>query len=133
MTARAFCMTKLVVNDIDATARFYCQVFGMQELHRVTSDEHEYAQDETILSLTGKSDTHRLAIVSYRRLPIPPAGAAWTGFVVSDIEATLRAIEQCGGKIEVAVHPNLEHGVLAAIATDPEGHVIEVIQMLAAT
>lgn len=130
MTALAFGFTKLVVSDLEGVERFYREVFGMKEVHRVSSNEHKYALDEVILSLSGAADQHSLLIVRYRQLPCPPAGGAWTGFMVPDIEATLAAVEKCGGAIEVPVHKNDEHGVLAAIAADPAGHLIEVVQVL---
>lgn len=132
MTALAFGFTKLVVNDLDALKRFYHNVFGMQQMHRVSTDEHKYALDEVILSLSGALDAHTLILVRYRERPCPPPGAAWTGFVVPDLAVTLAAIEQGGGRIEVPVHRNAEHGVLAAIAADPEGHLIEIIQLVGA-
>lgn len=132
MTALSFGFTKLVVSDLDALELFYCSVFGMQAMHRVSAGEHAYALDEVILALPGAPAAHSLIITRYRHRPCPPSGAAWTGFVVTDLAATLAAIESSGGAIEVPAHENAEHGVLAAIASDPEGHLIEVIQMIAA-
>jgi predicted enzyme related to lactoylglutathione lyase len=132
MHALAFGFTKLVVNDLDRLERFYREVFGLERVGRVTTDEHQYALEEVILALPGEPGAHRLIITRYSQRPCPAAGAAWTGFVVPDIEAALAAVEHGGGAIEVPVHGNPEHGVLAAIAADPEGHLIEIIQMLAA-
>lgn len=60
MTARAFGFTKLVVEDFDRAELFYCQVFGLLPQHRVTTDAHEFALDEVILSLGG--DDHKLIL-----------------------------------------------------------------------
>lgn len=133
MSALAFSFTKIVVKDLDAAERFYCEAFGMNRVHKVASDEHKYALDEVILSLPGDAGGHPLIIVSYRHRPCPPAGAAWTGFVVADLEKSLAAVEKAGGSIEVPVHANPEHGVRAAIAADPEGHLIEIIQPVQAS
>jgi catechol 2,3-dioxygenase-like lactoylglutathione lyase family enzyme len=133
MKARAFGFTKIVVADLDRVERFYRDVFGMEQVGRVTTDEHRYALDEVILALPGDPGGHRLVITRYRQRPCPPSGAAWTGFVVADMEATLAAVAAGGGEIEVPVHENSEHGVLAAIVADPEGHLIEIIQTLAAS
>lgn len=130
MSALAFGFTKLVVEDLAGVERFYAEVFGMRPVHRVSSDEHKYALDEVVLSLPGASEAHALLIVRYRKLPCPAAGGAWTGFVVADIGATLAAVEACGGTVEVPVHRNEEHRTLAAIAMDPAGHLIELVQML---
>lgn len=49
--------------------------------------------------------------------------------LVADL-ATARAIEDAGGGIEVPIHTAPSHPVKALVARDPEGHMIEVIQML---
>lgn len=128
MTALAFGFTKLVVQDIEKAERFYREVFGMKTRHRVVTEEHQYALTEVILSLPDSD--HALILCHYLHRPCPTAGAAWTGFVVTDLIATLHAIERLGGRIDVPVHDNAEHGVRAAIAADPDGHLIEIIQRL---
>jgi predicted enzyme related to lactoylglutathione lyase len=130
MTALAFGFTKLVVSDLARAQRFYERAFGMAETGRVTTREHTFALEEVMLSLGGER-SHVLALTRYLEREVPPAGAAWTGFVVPDIEATLGKIAAAGGRVEVPVHENAEHGVLAALASDPDGHMIEIIQMLA--
>ena len=133
MTALAFSFTKLVVADLERAERFYSEAFGMQALHRVRSEEHAYPLEEAIMALGEGLEQHRLMLVHYLTRPCPPSGAVWTGFVVADIAATLEALTRCGGRLEVAAHANQEHGVLAVLAADPDGHMIEVIQMLAAS
>jgi catechol 2,3-dioxygenase-like lactoylglutathione lyase family enzyme len=130
MNAIALGFTKLVVGDLDTSERFYRDVFGMKSLHRVVTEEHKYALEEVVMSLSGARDEHALIITRYLRRPCPPSGSAWTGFVVGDIAATLKAVETAGGRIEVGIHENAEHGVLAAIAADPDGHLIEIIQVV---
>ncbi len=132
MTALAFGFTKLIVEDLDTIEDFYCKVFGMQCVRRVTADEHEYALEEAILSLGGAANSHALIITRYLHRPCPPAGAAWTGFTVSDIAATLVDAARAGGSITVPPHDNPDYGVRAAIVADPEGHLIEIIQMMTA-
>lgn len=127
----AFLFTKLVVDDLEQVAAFYAEVFGFKPLHRVSSDEHKYALDEIVLSSGEGPGAHRLLIVRYRDLPCPPSGSCWTGFVVADIDEALAAAEQAGGRIEVGIHENDEHGVRAAILADPAGHLIEVVQLTA--
>ena len=124
----------VVVRDLDVAERFYREVFGMKPDHRVETQEHKYALDEVIMSLEGAPGApagHALILTRYLERPCPPAGAAWTGFVVADIDATIAAVERAGGRSEVPVHENAEHGVRAAIVADPDGHLIELIQMLA--
>ena len=129
MTALSFGFTKIVVANLERAERFYTGVFGMRSLHRVRAEDHAYPLEEVILSLSPEG--HKLLLVRYLTKPCPPAGAAWIGFTVADMEATLADVETAGGRIEVPPHENPEHGVIAAIAADPDGHLIEVIQMLA--
>ena len=130
MTALAFSFMKLVVADLAAAERFYCGVFGLEVGHRVSSSDHAYGQEESMLFVPGQTGAIPLILTHYLRLAAPPAGAAWTGFTVSDIAATSAAIEQAGGTIEVPVHSSDAHPLKALVAKDPEGHMIEVIQML---
>ena len=129
MTALSFGFTKIVVADLERAERFYSQVFGLQPLHRVRAEDHAYPLEEVILSLSPEG--HKLLLVRYLTRPCPPAGAAWIGFTVAGMGATLVAVTACGGSIEVPPHDNPEHGVIAAIAADPDGHLIEVIQLMA--
>lgn len=133
MPAAAFGFTKLVVSDLDGVARFYREVFGLEERHRVSTEEHSYALDEVILAPPDSQGNHALIIVRYRERPCPPAGAAWTGFVVDDMASALARVEAHGGRVEVTPHESRDHGahVIAAIAADPAGHLIELIQILA--
>jgi predicted enzyme related to lactoylglutathione lyase len=130
MKSLAFSFTKLVVDNLDACERFYCAVFGMKVFGRNTATEHAYAQEETMLSLTGAPDSNVLILTRYLNRPCPPPGSVWIGFTVSDIEASLDAAENAGGTIVVPLHENTEHGVLAGIVLDPAGHLIELVQVI---
>jgi predicted enzyme related to lactoylglutathione lyase len=128
--SQAFCFTKLVVDNLDACERFYCEVFGMKVFDRNTAAEHAFAQEETMLSLTGAPDSNVLVLTRYLNRPCPPPGSVWIGFMVPDIEASLDAVEYEGGTIVVPLHEDVEHGVLAGIVTDPAGHIIELVQLI---
>ncbi|CUU60431.1 hypothetical protein Ga0074812_1407 [Parafrankia irregularis] len=133
MRTPTFRFTKLVVSDLAVAESFYSGVFGMKVINRVMTDEHKYPLEEITLSSTGEPDTHVLVIARYLEHARPPAGSAWTGFVVPNIDVALAAVESAGGRIEVPVHGNAEFGTRAAIATDPDGHPIEIIQLMYAS
>jgi catechol 2,3-dioxygenase-like lactoylglutathione lyase family enzyme len=133
MKALAFSFMKLVVADLAAAERFYGEVFGLEVGHRHSSDEHEFGQEESILLVPGQQGGIPLILTRYLRRPAPPAGAAWTGFTVPDLEATVAAIEAAGGAIEVPIHASSSHPVRAVVARDLDGHLIEVIQILTPT
>jgi predicted enzyme related to lactoylglutathione lyase len=130
MDRSEFSFVKLVVRDLAGAERFYCEVFGLAVKHRHAADEHAYAQEESILSAASGQASMPLILTRYLRSPAPAAGAAWTGFRVEDIEATGRAIEARGGRIEVPIHSSSSHPVRALVARDPEGHMIEVVQVI---
>jgi catechol 2,3-dioxygenase-like lactoylglutathione lyase family enzyme len=130
MKASAFSFMKLVVADLAAAERFYCEVFGLEVSHRHRSDEHAYGQEESMLFAPDRSTAIPFILTRYLRQPNPVAGAAWTGFSVEDLEATVAAIERAGGRIEVPIHAASSHPVRAVVARDPEGHMIEVIQVM---
>jgi predicted enzyme related to lactoylglutathione lyase len=132
MAAATFSFVKLVVRDLEAAERFYGTVFGLEVDHRHRSGDHEYAQQESILRATGRENPVPLILAQYLQAPIPPGGSAWTGFVVADIEASAVALEKAGGTIEVAIHSPSSHPVKALIGRDPDGHMIEVIEISAA-
>lgn len=131
MPSAAFTFTKLVVTDLARAERFYRDVFGLEVTHRHASDDHAFGQEEAMLAAPGGAGSHTLIVTRYLRQPCPAAGSAWTGFVVADIEATLAALEQAGGTVLVPVHSPDTHPVKAAVASDPEGHMIEIIEMIA--
>lgn len=128
MAAKSFGFTKLVVRDLDRIEAFYRDVFGLVTLHRVGTDEHAFALDEAIMTLGDEG--HRLVVTRYRDRSAPASGAAWTGFVVEDLDATLADVILLGGQVVVTPHRNDSFGVRAAVASDPEGHLIEIIQQI---
>lgn len=130
MNGKSFSFTKLVVSSLVRSEHFYGRVFGMKPVDRVSSDEHAYALEEVMMSLSGLRDAHLLILTEYLRLPAPPGGSAWTGFVVDDLAEALAAIKSEGGEIAVQPHDTPSHGVRAAVAQDPDGHLIELIQIL---
>lgn len=130
MSALSFAFTKLIVSDLAAAENFYRAVFGMTPVNRVSTREHAFALEEVMLSPEGRQGAHLLILTRYLARPTPLAGAAWTGFVVADITSTLSVLQEMGGSIAVPVHENVEHRTLAAIAADPEGHLIELVQLL---
>ncbi|MDD3797984.1 MAG: VOC family protein [Novosphingobium sp.] len=125
----AFSFTKLVVGDLDAAAKFYGEVIGLKEITRTTATSSEYAQDEVIMSASGRNDGPMLLLVKYLKKPAPPTGGAWTGFIVDDLDARVATALAAGGKELVPAFHQEENRLSAAIIADPEGHVIELVQM----
>jgi predicted enzyme related to lactoylglutathione lyase len=129
MGALAFSFVKIVVADLDAAERFYREALGLQLLGRSTAPDSDYAQEECFMGVPG-AQTPQLLLIRYLSRPTPAPGEAWTGFDVSNLDETVTAVERGGGKLLLAAHDVPEYGLRVAVVADPEGHMIELTQML---
>jgi catechol 2,3-dioxygenase-like lactoylglutathione lyase family enzyme len=122
--------TKLVVRDVDAAERFYTAI-GLKVVSRNVGGEAEVAQKQCWLSATGDRSVHMLVLSQFLELPPPREpvypGEAWLAFNISDVDATCRAVEKAGGKMVRPGQDRPEHGVRAAVVSDHEGHIIELV------
>jgi catechol 2,3-dioxygenase-like lactoylglutathione lyase family enzyme len=126
----AITATKLVVQDVAAAERFY-QVLGLKVVSRNVGGEAEVRQQQSWLSATGDASSHLLILSRFLELPPPSRpnypGEAWLAVRVADVDAMLTTVERSGGKILRPGQDRPEHGVRAAVVSDPEGHIIEVV------
>jgi catechol 2,3-dioxygenase-like lactoylglutathione lyase family enzyme len=122
--------TKLVVRDVGAAERFYCGL-GLKVVGRNVGGEEEVRQQQSWLSESGDQTTPVLILTHFLELPNPPTpvypGEIWLAFSVPDVDAALSMIEQAGGSTVRAGEDRPEHAVRAAVASDPEGHLIELV------
>jgi len=122
--------TKLVVRDVVAAERFYLTM-GLKLVSRNLGGEHEVRQQQSWLSATGDASAHLLILSQFLELPPPPApvypGEVWLAFNVADVEATVQVVVGAGGNVVRAGQDRPEHRVRAAVVSDPEGHLIEVV------
>ncbi|WP_020109221.1 VOC family protein [Nocardia sp. 348MFTsu5.1] len=124
-----FAFTKIFVDDLDAEAHFYTITFGMGEKARLKFGEGKDALEEIILT-TARDDDSNVILWRYLERPTPPAGEATLGFTVSNVAEIVRRAEVGGGSIIQPPKTIPEAGVEMAFITDPEGHVLEVVQYL---
>lgn len=122
--------TKLVVGDVEAAEGFYRAV-GLIVVSRNLGGEDEVRQQQSWLSATGDASAHTLILSRFVELPPPPRpaypGEVWLVFTVSDVEATIHAVQAAGGAVVRPGEDRPEHGVRAAVVSDPEGHLIELV------
>jgi catechol 2,3-dioxygenase-like lactoylglutathione lyase family enzyme len=122
--------TKLVVRDLETAERFY-QAIGMKVVNRNLGGEGAVRQAQCWLSATGAAGEHILILSHFLEVPPPPPtvypGEVWLAVQVSDVDATVAAVVAAGGTLGRAGEDRPEHGVRAAVVSDPEGHVIEIV------
>ena len=128
-TAPLFGFTKLVVADLDKSAAFYRDVFGLNESARIESDIAGRAIEEIMFTPTNTGGA-TFVLLRYLDCGIPATGESILGFLTSDIDALMTDAVDAGGAVlrEAQVHADL--GVKVGFVTDPEGHVIEVVQRM---
>ena len=122
---------KLVVENSEKLAPFYCDVFGMKEVRRFDALALEDPHLELFLSAGPKEDDNQIALVHYTNRPTPTPGEAAIAFMVEDVDATVAAALAAGGTSTRAAETMEEHKFRYAIIADPEGHAIEVMQYVA--
>lgn len=132
----ALIATKLVVRDLETSERFY-QAMGLKVVSRNVGGEDEVRQEQCWLSTTGDRSTHILILTHFPGLPPPPRpsypGEVWLAFTVPDVDTMLTTMEESGGKVLRPPQDRPEHSVRAAVVTDPEGHIIELVGPMSAT
>lgn len=124
-----FGFTKLLVVDLDKSAAFYSEVFGLTETARIESDIGGRAIEEILFSPTGEGAA-TFVLLKFRDATAPSANEVILGFVTPDLAAlTARAIAAGGTVAQEAVdHSDLR--VKVAFVADIEGHLIEVVQQM---
>ncbi|QGP81111.1 VOC family protein [Sphingobium sp. CAP-1] len=125
MGARAFSFTKIVVADLDRAVSFYRDAIGLKLLSRFVAAGGDYAQEEAVMAARGRRDGPLLMLIRYLERPVPPPGAAWTGFAVDDLRATIDRVRKAGGKVVVPTHDLPQYAIRVAVVADPHGHLIE--------
>ena len=121
---------KLVVRDLSVTEPFY-RAMGFQVVSRNTGGEKEVRQTQCWLSTTGDRTSFVLILSQFLEVSAPAKiaypGEVWLVFMTSDVDETLRAVKEHGGRVDRAAEDRPEHDVRAAVVSDPEGHIIEVV------
>ena len=125
----AFSFAKLVVDDLDASRRFYEAVTGLSDPQEITSK----LADRPLRELIYNDASGRPLLILFSHEDDQPAGKGdmYLGFATPDIAAFIVRAEANGGKLLDPVHVSGASGssVQVAVVADPEGHWIEVVQV----
>ncbi|HTJ64587.1 MAG TPA: VOC family protein [Alphaproteobacteria bacterium] len=126
-----FSFTKVIVADVNRMFAFYRDVFGMTETARVQQGNGDDELDEIIMGPAGAGyAVPSLVIQRYPNRPIPEPGETTLGFIVSDIERTLDDAVASGATVTRPIRTAAGYGIRVAFIKDPDGHLIEIVQML---
>ena len=132
MTSKAhFGFTKLIVQDLEAMATFYKDVTGLEETGRVQSAVGDRKIDEILFAPSGQGGAS-FVLFKFLDRTAPASEEVILGFITDDLAAFVERTKAAGGTIVSDIKSQPEHGVKVAFVTDPEGHLIEVVELLSA-
>lgn len=126
-----FGFTKLIVHDLEAMATFYKEVAGLTEMVRVQDTAGDRPIDEIIFNPTAAGGS-TLVLFKFLDRVAPANEEVILGFQTPDIGAFVDRVRAGGGAVVAEIETKAAHGVKVAFVTDPEGHLIEVVELLAA-
>ena len=121
--------TKLLVTDLEASAAFYETVFGLKENHRVHSQIGDRKIDEILFHADANGAT--FVLLKFDGTTEPSRDEVILGFITPDIGAVFQRVREAGGAVAQPPRIETQHGVHVGFITDNEGHLIEVVQLLA--
>jgi len=126
-----FGFTKIIVDDLDRIANFYRDALGFRHLQRVHDAVAGEPMEEIIMSLgETMGDAIPLVVWKFPNRPAPAASDVILGFQTTDVDALVESIEAAGGTVVEAPGDKPEHGVRVAFTKDPEGRLMELVQLL---
>lgn len=128
----SFAFTKLVVRDLEGMAAFYGEVYGLHAVHRVTGESIGGEEiDEIMMSPDPEATWSSLVLLEYTERDASPVGEVVIGFTTDDLPALLERVQAAGGRVHAPIQEMPELRIRVAFATDPEGHLAELVQVLA--
>jgi predicted enzyme related to lactoylglutathione lyase len=127
-----FAFTKLVVHDLDRMAGFYRDAYGLHSVRRVRGEKIGPEEiDEIMLSADPQASWGSLVLLRYLGRERAASGEVILGFTTGDLPALLERVRAAGGAVHTPIQEMPELKLRVAFATDPEGHLAELVQMLA--
>lgn len=128
----SFGFSKLIVHDLEKMADFYREAYGLHAVnrHRGASIGGEEI-DEIMLSADPEAAYGPLILLKYLGRGPSPSGELILGFTTDDLPALLERVERAGGGVHAPIREMPELKLRVAFATDPEGHLAELVQLLA--
>lgn len=122
-----FTFSKIGVSDLEASSRFYREVFGLKESARLEGQIKDEPIHEIIL-VGENPDDPSLVLVRYPDRDSVEAGDGVLGFLTDDLRGLVERIRQHGGRVAHEPREAVEAGVLVIYVDDPDGHQLELVQ-----
>ena len=125
-----FGFTKLLVADLETSATFYRDVFGLKETTRIQSEIAGRALEEILFNPTGEGAA-TFVLLKFADATTPSANELILGFLTDDVDALIARATAAGATV-LREALDYEHlGVRVGFINDLEGHVVEVVQQMA--
>ena len=123
--------TKVIVHDLEKMAAFYRDVYGLHAVERVRGASIGNEEiDEIMLSTDPTARFGSLVLLQYLGRGPSPNGELILGFTTGDLPGLLDRVRAAGGAVTAPIKELPELHLRVAFATDPEGHLAELVQML---
>lgn len=126
-TRDSFFGTKLIVSDLDAAVRFYSQGLAMKQVGTLAMQDKK----EALLKFDGNGEPTLMLIEYHGGGPIT-VGSAYGQlvFMTTDVDGVFARMKAAGFNVTQApqISPNQSTKVLQAL--DPDGHPVEVVQIM---
>jgi predicted enzyme related to lactoylglutathione lyase len=126
----SYSFTKIVVQDLEKMAAFYQQVFGLRAITRIQSQIAGEPIDEIILGTGDDMAKSSIILLKYTERQPPRNGEVIQGWATADLAGLLDRIRAAGGRVVQDLEDRPDLKIKLAFATDPEGHLAELIQRL---
>ena len=128
--AATYSFTKVVVHDLEKMAAFYQQVYGLRQITRIQAQIAGEPIDEIVLGTGADMAKSSIILLKYTQRQPPRNGEVIQGWATPDLAGLLDRIRAAGGRVVQDLEDRPELGIKLAFATDPEGHLAELIQRL---
>jgi predicted enzyme related to lactoylglutathione lyase len=120
---------RVTAEDVAKLGKFYEAAFGLKEVQRLQlPDGIEIMLNFGDTVAAAKANQNAQVVIMHRGEKEPKDGVAHLIFDVTDIKAAVAAVKAAGGTLEREPFEFGKSGIFIAVAVDPAGNHVELIQ-----